>query len=65
VTGAEIRSYREARGLTQAGLARALSVDGTVAPNTVARWERGERRPPPFLRLALRALRRRTLAATP
>jgi len=59
VTGAEIRAWREARGLSQVALASALSVDGKVAPNTVARWERDERRPPPFLRLALERLGRR------
>src|SRR5262245_17315871 len=34
----ELRSRRRALGLTQAALARTLG----VAPNTLARWERGE-----------------------
>jgi transcriptional regulator with XRE-family HTH domain len=57
VTPDEIRAWRGERGLSQTGLARALSVDGKLAPQTVSRWEAGERKPPPFLRLALRALR--------
>jgi transcriptional regulator with XRE-family HTH domain len=36
----ELRARRRALGLSQAGLAQALG----VAPNTVARWERGELR---------------------
>jgi transcriptional regulator with XRE-family HTH domain len=36
----ELRARRRALGLSQAGLAQALC----VAPNTVARWERGELR---------------------
>jgi transcriptional regulator with XRE-family HTH domain len=50
-----IRDARRALGLTQVELARALG----VAPNTVARWERGEVRPgsEPMVRMALRQLR--------
>jgi transcriptional regulator with XRE-family HTH domain len=61
MTGAEIRAWREARWLTQEALASLLS-DGEeppVAPNTVARWERDERSPPPYLRMALRDLARK------
>lgn len=36
-----LRVARELRGLSQADVARAVG----VSPNTVARWERGERRP--------------------
>lgn len=39
MTGAELRAARARLGLTQAALAKKLH----VAPNTVARWERGER----------------------
>jgi transcriptional regulator with XRE-family HTH domain len=62
MTPDEIRDYRDERGLSQADLARALSVDGRLAPATVSRWESGDRKPPPFLRLALKALRRRRRA---
>ena len=49
MTGPEIRVARHALGWSQRRLAEALG----VAPNTVARWERGEIQPPPYLRLAL------------
>ena len=52
MTADEIRAWREAKGWSQADLARALS----IAPATVSRWEACERTPPPFLRLALDAL---------
>ena len=42
MTGAELRAARARLGLTQAALAKLLR----VAPNTVARWERGERAVP-------------------
>ena len=38
MTPDELRRRRDEAGLTQAGLAARLD----VAPNTVARWERGE-----------------------
>jgi transcriptional regulator with XRE-family HTH domain len=38
MTGAELRTLRQRLQWTQARLAEALG----VAPNTVARWERGE-----------------------
>ena len=45
----ELRQWREANGYSQGRLAKALSVDVM----TVSRWERGVRRIPSFLRLAL------------
>lgn len=56
MTPGEIRAWREERGMSQADLAEALSVDGRLAQPTVSRWETGERTQPPFLSLALRAL---------
>jgi transcriptional regulator with XRE-family HTH domain len=54
--GADVKEWREARGLTQRRLAVLLDVD----PITVYRWERGERQPPGrMLELALEALDRR------
>ena len=50
--GSELRRRRERLRMTQEQLARELG----VAPNTVARWERGERSIPPHLALALNAL---------
>lgn len=40
---------RKQAGLSQTGLASLLG----VSSNTVARWERGERQPPPYLELAV------------
>lgn len=55
MTPADIRAWREERGLSQADLARALG----VTQATVSRWETGERPPPlPMLRLALERLQR-------
>ena len=50
----EIKAYRAALGLTQAQLARKLG----KAPNSIARWERGELKPgsPKILRLAFKGL---------
>src|SRR5437762_84575 len=42
MTGTQLRRTRRDLGLTQAQFAKLAS----VAPNTVARWERGERRIP-------------------
>jgi transcriptional regulator with XRE-family HTH domain len=47
--GKELQEWRDAHDLTQTELAERLE----VARNTVARWERGERTIPNFLRLAL------------
>lgn len=38
MNGKQLRKQRKARGLTQVQLAKYIG----VAPNTVARWERGE-----------------------
>ena len=50
MSGGEMRTLREAAGLTQAALADRLD----VAKDTVARWERGER---PILRVTELATR--------
>lgn len=48
----ELLSRRKALGLSQSELAAKLE----VAPNTVARWERGERTIPNMLRLVLQTI---------
>jgi DNA-binding transcriptional regulator YiaG len=51
--GIEVKQWREARGLTQEGLADLLGVRAI----SVSRWERGAQKPPGFLLdLALEAL---------
>jgi transcriptional regulator with XRE-family HTH domain len=50
--GAELKARRTALDLTQAELAEKLE----VAANTVARWERGERAIPPYMRWALEGI---------
>ncbi len=50
-----LKKFRESIGLTQGGLADALS----VANNTVSRWELGTRAIPSFLPLALETIERR------
>jgi repressor LexA len=55
MSGDELKRRREQLGMTQEQLAQALG----VAPNTVARWERGERSIPPHLALALETIERR------
>ena len=57
INGAEIKRQREALGLSQAQLGCHLA----VAPNTIARWERGELKieHPGMLLLALNALSHR------
>lgn len=52
MTGEEIRRWRDRLGWTQARLAAELG----VATNTVARWERDEKHPPAYLRLAMERL---------
>jgi transcriptional regulator with XRE-family HTH domain len=49
VTGRELKKRRALLGLTQKELAERLG----VSPNTVARWERGERQVPVLLLPAL------------
>lgn len=51
----EIREWRQERKLSQRRLAQLLG----VASDTVARWERGEQAPAPYLCLALETLERR------
>jgi transcriptional regulator with XRE-family HTH domain len=57
MSGEELRQLRLALGMSQRALARALE----VAPNSVARWERGEREitAPGAIRLALARLKER------
>ena len=55
MTNHELRSWRLAKGLTQARLAEALGVRSM----TVARWEWGALRIPALLPLALEALENR------
>lgn len=52
-----IKAWRDQMGWRQEDLAAALS-DGErqIHPMTVSKWERGEQRPQPYLRLALKAL---------
>lgn len=52
--GSELRQFREKLKLTQEQLAKKLN----VATNTIARWERGERKIPEFLELALKTVER-------
>ena len=59
--GSELRRFREKLGLTQEKLAKALS----VASNTVARWERGERGIPSHLPLALKTIESEALERRP
>lgn len=48
----QIKTWRQARNLSQSALAALLKVDVM----TVSRWERNEREAPSFLSLALEAL---------
>ena len=52
IEASELKKRRLALAMTQEQLAEALS----VAVNTVARWERSERKIPPFLDLALETI---------
>ena len=52
MTKEELRAWRKAKGLTQGQLAAYLGVKWLA----ISRWERGERRIPPMLHLALKAL---------
>lgn len=53
MTPESLRAHREALGLSPAQLGQALG----VPQSTVWRWESGSRRVPPYLPLALAALR--------
>lgn len=48
----ELQKWRKRTGYSQGRLAKVLG----VTPLTVSRWERGERKIPSFLHLALRCL---------
>ena len=48
-TAETVRKMRKGAGISQRELGALLGVSET----TVARWERGERKPPPYLELAL------------
>lgn len=49
----DLRKIRKGLDLTQKQLAEMLG----VAENTVARWERGELKIPPYLHLAMKQIR--------
>jgi DNA-binding transcriptional regulator YiaG len=55
ITAAEIRAFRAALGISQAGLAEALG----MSKRGVEEWEAGRREAPAYLRLALAALNQR------
>ena len=55
MTADELKQARKALGLSQMALSRALGVDG----RTVRRWEAGDSIIPPFLPLALEAVKYR------
>ena len=50
-----VRRFRERHGLTQEQLAELLTTgqENEVYVSTIQRWEYGQRRPPPYLKLAL------------
>ena len=52
---AHIRRFRERHSLTQTQLAEHLTAgqENEVYVSTVQRWEYGDRKPPPYLKLAL------------
>ena len=52
MTSKDLQKWRKRTGYSQGKLAKVLG----VTPLTVSRWERGERKPPSFLRLALERL---------
>jgi len=53
VTPADLQAWRAQAGLSQPGLANLLNVH----PLTVSGWECGRTKIPPFLQLALQALK--------
>jgi transcriptional regulator with XRE-family HTH domain len=53
VKGKELKEWRQFMSYTQAELAEKLGVDVV----TVSRWERGKRKIPSFLHLALRTIK--------
>lgn len=52
LSAAELKAFRKSVGLSQVGLAEALS----ISRRSVEDWESGKSSPPPYLRLALAAL---------
>jgi len=58
--GEDLKTRREALGMSQSQLAKALEVDVT----TISRWERGERSIPTYLKLALDTVERKTKGGT-
>lgn len=58
MTGNELKNFRKQLSLTQSGLAEKL----LVKSNTVARWERNERKIPSHLPLALKTVEREVKA---
>ena len=54
VKGNDLKSFREKYNFTQESLAKVLG----VSTNTVARWERDERKIPEYLNLALKTIER-------
>ena len=52
--GSELKKIREGLHFTQEELAKVLM----IATNTVARWERDERKIPPFLVYALETIKK-------
>lgn len=56
MTHDELKKWRILNGYSQSQLAKALG----VITNTISRWERAEREIPPYLRLALKSLRKKT-----
>jgi transcriptional regulator with XRE-family HTH domain len=52
MNGSQLRAARQSLNLTQESLAKILAVDR----GTVARWEREERRMPPYLHLVMKGL---------
>lgn len=58
MTKEDLKEFREGKlKMTQGELALALR----VAPNTVSRWEIGDRQIPPYLDLALETVERETV----
>jgi transcriptional regulator with XRE-family HTH domain len=61
-----VRRFRERHGLTQKQLADLLTSgqETRVRESTVQRWEYGDRKPPPYLKRALRDLARELSQST-
>lgn len=59
---ADLRAWREARGLTQQQLADALQLPAASGRVQVARWEAGTYPVPPWMETALRGVEVETAA---